>query len=228
MRPNEVAHKPSALPWGEAAALPLSAQTAYEALFKHAGLAPGKLDGLQSEDVAQAQTLNRGKRVLITGASGGVGICLVQLAAWAGVHVVAGSSSNERNREFLESLGANEVVEYGALGERFDIVVDCVGGKVLERCWGIVREGGVLVSVDSASFDFVNDHQKRGIAREGVRALFFIIEGDGETLGVVRDLANRQLLRSFVAATFDFEKIREAYDFANGRFEARGKVVLAI
>lgn len=228
---SEVARKP-AISFEEAAALPLSAQTAYEALFVHAGLAlplgvSGKVENQRQEDEDGCQ---RKKRVLVTGAAGGVGICLVQLAAWAGVHVVAASSSDQRNGDFLRGLGAHEVVEYGALseGEVFDVVVDCVGGGLLERCWGFVRDGGVLISVDSASFDFVEEHRKRGISREGVQALFFIVEGSAEALSVLADLVDRGVLRPSVAASFTFERVREAYDYANGRFEGRGKVVLTI
>lgn len=227
---DEVARKP-ALSWEEAAALPLSAQTAYEALFVHAGLAAPVVGEEEDQKQKDGQHRQVDKRILVTGAAGGVGICLVQLAAWAGVHVVAASSSDERNREFLESLGADEVIEYGALEGAlegtFDVVVDCVGGTVLEKCWGLVRDGGVLISVDSGSFDFVSSHLKSGIGRPNVTASFFIVEG-GNALGVLGKLADRGLLRSFVAASFGLERIREAYDLANGRFEGRGKVILTI
>jgi NADPH:quinone reductase-like Zn-dependent oxidoreductase len=229
VKTSEVARKP-AVSFEEAAALPLSAQTAYEALFVHAGLAlPSGLAG-KAEDEAEKDEKDdcRKKRVLITGAAGGVGICLVQLAALAGVHVVAASGSDERNGEFLRGLGADEVVEYGVIRGEFDVVVDCVGGGVLEKCWGFVKDGGVLVSVDSASFNFVEEHRKSGISREGVNALFFIVEGSAQTLSVLADLVDRGRLRSFVAASFPIERAREAYDYANGRFEGRGKVVLTI
>jgi NADPH2:quinone reductase len=157
----------------------------------------------------------------------------VQLAAWAGVRVVAASSSNLRNGEFLRGLGASEVVEYGDLeGEEggFDVIVDCVGGGVLSKCWRYVKGGGVLISVDSASFDFVAEHKKRGLCngKEDVKALFFIVEGSGDALSDLAALAGSGALRSFVAATFPFKSTMEAYDFANGRFEGRGKVVLTV
>ncbi|KAJ5774392.1 hypothetical protein N7457_009288 [Penicillium paradoxum] len=235
---SEVAPKPPNLGWEEAAALPLSAQTAYEALFVHAGLAlPLALGAAEAEPEKEDQEDGRGaekleKRVLITGAAGGVGIYLVQLAARAGVHVVAASGSVRRNGEFLKSLGADEVVEYAGLGEigekRFDVIVDCVGGDLLASCWGFVKDEGTLISVDSASFDFVAVHEELGLKKDGVKALFFIIQGSGETLRVLGDLAARGELRSFVAASFGIDRVREAYDYANGRFEGRGKVVLTV
>ncbi|KAJ5864080.1 uncharacterized protein N7529_005996 [Penicillium soppii] len=225
----ETARKP-AISFEEAAALPLSAQTAYEALFVHGGLGLPARFARERVDKAEEdeQRQERKQRVLVTGAAGGVGLFVVQLASWAGVHVVAASGSVERNGEFLRGLGADEIVEYGNDVGNFDLVVDCVGGGVLERCWEVLKDGGVLVSVDSASFDFVEVHRSRGIAREGVKALFFIVEGSAEVLGIIGDLVDRGILKSFVAASFPFERVQEAYDYANGRYEGRGKVVLTI
>ncbi|KAJ5748331.1 uncharacterized protein N7511_010027 [Penicillium nucicola] len=227
---DEVALKPRTLGWEEAAALPLSAQTAYEALFGHAGIA-SLVSGSGGEPGKRENASCR--RVLITGASGGVGVYLVQLAASAGVHVVAASSSNARNGEFLRELGVDEVIEYADLeGENgvFDVIIDCVGGDVLFKCWGSVKEDGVLISVDSASFDFVAEHQKLGLrdGKEKVKASFFIVQGSGEVLNALASLVDSGALRSFVAATFPIDSVQEAYDFANGRFDGRGKVVLTI
>jgi NADPH2:quinone reductase len=87
-----------------------------------------------------------------------------------------------------------------------------------------------LISVDSASFDFVAEHKKRGLCngKEDVKALFFIVEGSGEALSALAALAGSGALRSFVAAIFPFESATRAFDYANGRFEGRGKVVLTV
>ncbi|RAL13954.1 NADP-dependent oxidoreductase [Aspergillus homomorphus CBS 101889] len=246
--PDEVARKPAALSWEQAAALPLSALTAYEALFVHAGLtAPfpeaaaasrlkkkKKKKKEEEEEEAQAPAHKHPhRRLLITGAAGAVGVHLVQLAAAVkGLHVVAASSSNARNAEFLLGLGADEAVEYAELGgvrhAEFDVVVDAVGGEVLARCWEYVRADGpgVLVSVDSASYDFVQRHTERGIRKDGVRALFFIVQGSGTALRYLAELAERGLLLSLVNCVFPFERVQEAYELASGRYTGRGKVVL--
>jgi NADPH2:quinone reductase len=225
VKDEEVALKPAGLGWEEAAALPLSGLTGFEALFEKAGL-----------DVPVLETgggLNlHSKKVLITGAAGGVGVYLVQLAAIAGLHVVAATSSNARNEEFLRELGADETVEYGELvtGQdcRFDVIVDTVGGNVLAECWGFVKDDGVLVSVDSASFDFVRVHGERGIRKEGVRALFFIVEPSRPALEALARFAEMGRLRSFVLDTYPLAKAEEAYERASGRVSGRGKIVLVV
>ncbi|RAH69571.1 NADP-dependent oxidoreductase, partial [Aspergillus aculeatinus CBS 121060] len=234
---EEITHKPAGLSWEAAAGLPLSALTAYEALFVHFGV----IARPSIEDAAQnIMDKKRGKsshsQILITGAAGAVGIHLVQLAsAVKGCHVVGATSSDVRNGEFLRGLGADETVEYvdleTATKQRqwqagFDVVVDAVGGEVLARCWGCVRVGGVLISVDSGSFDFVERHKERGIWRGDVRALFFVVAGGGEELRWLAGLAGAGALVSLVNRSYPFERVREAYEFANGRYEGRGKVVL--
>jgi len=110
----------------QAAAVPLSALTAWQALFDHAHLAAGQ-------------------SVLIHGAAGGVGVFAVQLAHWAGAHVIATASA--RNRDFLHELGANEVIDYTTT--RFedgvhdvDLVFDTVGGDTLQRSWQVIKRRG--------------------------------------------------------------------------------------
>ncbi|KAJ5336255.1 hypothetical protein MYU51_009575 [Penicillium brevicompactum] len=223
---EEIALKPKDLTWEQAAALPLSAHTAYEALFVHAGVAVPSVD-VALENKTRPRPSNQ--RILITGAAGAVGIHLVQLASAAGLHVVAATSSNLRNRDFLHGLGANETIEYTSLDvdqSEFDFVIDAVGGDVLAKCWSRVKDNGVIVSVDSASFNFVQEHEKRGLRKPGVRALFFIVAGSSSTLQYLAELAGRGILQSLVIQTYPFEDVREAYEFANGRHTGRGKVVL--
>lgn len=226
VKEDEVALKPKCLSWEEAAALPLSAHTAYEALFVHAGLAIPSVDTALRN---KAQSSQHQKQILITGAAGAVGIHLVQLASAAGLHVVAATSSNARNQDFLRSLGADETTEYARLDgyqSDFDIIVDAVGGDVLAKCWNYVKDDGVLISVDSASYNFVEEHQKRGICKEGVQALFFIVTGSGEALRYLAELVEQGILQSLVIQTYPFRRVREAYEHANGRHTGRGKILL--
>lgn len=226
VKEDEIDRKPASLTFAQAAALPLSAHTAYEALFEHAGIPRPTVDEILSQRAIRQNTC-----FLITGAAGAVGIYLVQLAVAAGLRVVAASSSNARNGEFLRSLGAAEVVEYSVLTEyrgRFDVIIDTVGGGVLVGCWDYVAETGVLVTVDSASFNFVEEHERRGLRKPSVRALFFIVKGSSDALRYLAELADAGAIRPFVADVYPLEKAREAYDLANGRPSARGRVVLTV
>ena len=231
IREGEIARKPRDLSWEEAASLPLSALTAFEALFEHAGLPwPESSPG---EDQKQEQPRN-GKRVLVTGSSGGVGIYLIQLAAIAGLHVVAASSSNARNETFLKSLGATEVTEYSTLKENpetfSDYIIDTVGGEILAGCWSWISRTGTLVSVDSASSDFVNDRRGRGLCKgkENVRALFFIVKSNGKALERLAGLAGLGRLKPFVLKEFELAQARQAYGQASSKSSGRGKVVIKV
>ncbi|XHG07902.1 hypothetical protein AWENTII_011034 [Aspergillus wentii] len=215
LKESEVALKPKTLTWEEAASLPLSAQTAVEA-FQHAGI---NVDG------------GARKKVLITGAAGGVGMYLVQIGAIAGVHVVAATSSNARNEEFLRGLGASQVVEYGDLHaseNEFDAIIDTVGGEILEKCWSYVKGNGALISVDSASFDFVAEHKERGLRREGVKALFFIIKGDSHNLQKLANWTDSGKLKPFIVDSFPISQAQQAYEYASGRYSGRGKVIITV
>ena len=169
---------------------------------------------------------------MITGAAGAVGLYLVQLASISDVYTVAATSSNARNKEFLQTLGADETVEYSALlsgnKKSFDIIIDTVGGSVLSGCWENIKEGGSIISVDSASYDFVADHQKRSLSKEGVNASWFIVKGGRRVLGFLAQLAEMGMLRPFVLQTYPLSEVRQAYDHANGRYSGRGKVILTI
>lgn len=223
---DEVALKPTALTFAEAAAMPLSASTAYEALFEHACIPRPTVDELSARSAQR-----KDRRVLITGAGGALGLYLVQMAAGAGVSVVAASSSNARNGEFLRGLGADEVVEYSMLEEHrgtFDVIIDVVGGDLLKKCWAYVKETGMLISLESASYDFVEEHRKLGLSRDGVRAIFFVVKGSSEALRYIADAVDVGALRSFVVETYPLERAREAYDLANGRYSGRGKFILSL
>jgi NADPH:quinone reductase-like Zn-dependent oxidoreductase len=126
-----LARKPKSLRHAEAAVTPISALTAWQGLFERT-------------------QLERSQRVLIHGASGGVGTFAVQLARWRGAHVTATASA--ANTEFVRALGADKVIDYRTT--RFedvicdvDVVFDAVGGETTERSWGVLKPTGKLVTV---------------------------------------------------------------------------------
>lgn len=209
--------KPQSLSWAEAAALPLSALTADQALFVHAGL-----------DVNAQQA----KRVLVTGAAGGVGMFVVAFAAAAGYYVVGATSSNSRNEEFVRSMGAVEVVEHGQLAsqDKFNVVIDTVGDEVLASCWKTVRDDGYLISVDSASWNFVEEHKKSSLSAgiESVKAKFFIVEPSRDSMKRISAAVETEGIEGLVAKMMLFEQAREAYELSATRGYGRGKIVLVL
>ena len=203
--PGELAPKPRSLDFAQAAAVPLSALTAWQALFDHAALVAGQ-------------------SVLIHGAAGGVGVFAAQLAHWTGAHVIATASA--RNRDFLRDLGADEIIDYTTT--RFeeavhdvDVVFDTVGGDTLQRSWQVVKPGGVLVSIVSPQPTF-------GEAKVyNVRAEWFIVEPNASQLVQIGALIDAGHLRPIVDTVLPLAQARQAYEQGAGG-HTRGKIVLRV
>src|SRR6266496_2695950 len=203
--PSELAPKPRTLDYVQAAAVPLTALTAWQALFEHASLVAGQT-------------------VLIHGAAGGVGVFAVQLAHWAGAHVIATASA--RNRDFLHELGASVVIDYTIT--RFedvvhdvDLVFDTVGGDTLERSWQVVKPGGVLVSVVSPrpSFEEAKAH--------GVRPVWFVVEPNRQQLIQIGALIDAGQVRPIIETILPLSQASQAYE-QGARGHTRGKIVLRV
>ena len=196
---DDLAPKPANVDHVHAAATPIAALTAWQGLFERA-------------------RLTAGQRVLIHGASGGVGTFAVQLARWRGARVTATAST--ANLDFVRRLGADEVIDYRA--QRFDdvvadvdVVFDTVGGETLERSWGVLKPGGRLVTV-AASGEQTTD--------ERVRAAYFIVEPSRTQLSEIARLIDAGALRPFVGVVFPLAEARQAYQHK----PSRGKVVLRV
>jgi NADPH:quinone reductase-like Zn-dependent oxidoreductase len=119
----------------EAASVPLAALTAWQGLFEHGKLQPGQT-------------------VLVHAAAGGVGMFAVQLAKAKGARVIGNASA--KNADFVRSLGADEVIDYRSApfeksADGLDLVIDVLGGECAERSIGLLKAGGVLISISPAS-----------------------------------------------------------------------------
>lgn len=203
--PGELAPKPRSLNHVQAAAVPLTALTAWQALFEHADLVAGQ-------------------SVLIHGAAGGVGVFAVQLARWKGADVIATASA--RNRDFLRELGANEVIDYSTT--RFenvvhdvDLVFDLVGGDTLQRSWQAIKPGGALVSVVSPrpSFEEAKAYD--------ARPTWFVVEPNREQLIQIGTLIDAGRIRPIVETVLPLSQARQAYE-QGARGHTRGKIVLRV
>jgi NADPH:quinone reductase-like Zn-dependent oxidoreductase len=203
--PSELAPKPVTLDHVQAAAVPLSALTAWQGLFEYAKLVTGQT-------------------VLIHGAAGGVGVFAVQLARWAGAHVIANASA--RNRDFLFELGATEVIDYTTtrfedVVQSVDVVFDLVGGDSLQRSWQVVKPGGVLVSV-------VSPRPAAEVA-QGHDASFawFVVEPNREQLIQIGILIDAGHIRPIVETVLPLSEARQAYE-RGSKGHTRGKIVLRV
>jgi NADPH:quinone reductase-like Zn-dependent oxidoreductase len=201
-RPRSVSHV-------ETATLPLAALTAWQALVDHAAVKPGE-------------------RVLVTGSAGGVGNYVVQLAASLGGSVTA--TGRAAQREFVLGLGATTFLAsdsgHGAgptqapQGDGFDVVIDTVGGAVLDGSYGLTRRGGRLVTLGAPP-----DAAKA--AELGVQATFFVVTPDATELAHLAELVDDGKLRPVLSQTFPLRDGREAFQSATVPHPP-GKTVLIV
>jgi len=197
--PANIAPKPATLDHTRAAAVPISALTAWQALIERA-------------------QLSQGQRVLVHGAAGGVGSFAVQLARYKKAHVIATASA--ANTDFVTALGADEVIDYRTtpfetVVRDVDVVIDTVGGDTRHRSWGVLKKGGQLVTV-AADAEGLNDPRARDA--------FFIVEPNREQLIEISRLIDTGILRPIVGDVFSMDDVRQAYE----RKPGRGKNVLRV
>jgi NADPH:quinone reductase-like Zn-dependent oxidoreductase len=201
-----IAHKPTTLSHVEAASVPVIAVTAWQGLFD------------------QAQ-LTAGQTVLIHGGAGNVGAYAVQLARRAGIRTVTTAATDDI--AFARELGADTVVDFQT--ERFedaardvDAVLDLVGGETQNRSFGVLRQGGKLISA-------VSEPNQELAKKHGVDATFFLVKVTTRHLTDLTDLIDRGNLRTRVGAVLPLADAREAHYILEGRRPPpKGKIVLAV
>lgn len=230
VKETETCWKPSSLDWTQAAAVPLTALTAYQALFVKAGLDHPEFATMKEPSV-KLQKCN--KSILITGATGAVGTYLLQLARLTPVHAAAATRSVESNKTYLEGLGADRVVSYDSFAKgdmSFDIIVDTVGGQILQNCWSVVSETGIIISVHSDTYNFAAEHRALAEARKkpNVKTNWFIVEPSSADLQKLSFALERQFVKAIVAGSMPLKDAAEAYEKCNGSGAGRGKIVLTM
>src|SRR6476620_643612 len=204
VRESELALKPNSLHHVHAAAAPLAALTAWQALF----------------DTGQ---LMSGQRILIHGGSGGVGHVAVQLAKWKGAHVLATAST--RNQELLRELGVDEPIDY--MKQKFEnvardvnLVLDLIGGETQERSWSVLKKGGVLLSL-------VQPPSVEKAKALGVRAAFVAGHSSGAQLAEIAKLIDSGELKLTIDRILPLSEVRRAHELSKTG-HTRGKIVLRV
>lgn len=200
-------HKPSNIDHVQAAALPLAALTAYQALVDTADIQPGQ-------------------RVLIHAAAGGVGHLAIQIAKARGAYVIGTASSGKH--ELLRELGADELIDYRttdfteAVGD-VDVVLDTLAGDVRTRSLDVLRKGGTLVTILIGGLDA----DARKAAELGVRLEGMLVEADHAGMQAIADLVEQGKLRAHIDATFPLAEAAKAH--AHGETgRTTGKLVLTL
>jgi NADPH:quinone reductase-like Zn-dependent oxidoreductase len=201
---NEAASKPKNATFTDAAAVPLAALTAWQALI----------------DIAK---LSAGQTVLIHGGSGGVGSFAVQIAKARGARVIATAST--ANQDLLKQLGADVAIDYAKtkfedVAKEVDVVLDSVGRDTLARTYAVVKKGGIIVTLvarpDQAELD-----------RYGVRGSSLWAKPDGNELAEITKLIEVGKIKPIVSQVLPLSDAVKAVQQA-ATHHTRGKLVLKI
>lgn len=217
-----LAPMPDPLSFGEAAGLPLVALTAWEGVL----------------DKGNARTL---QRVLVHGATGGVGHVGLQLAKWRHCEVAV-TASTQQKLEIGADLGADMLINYQEEsieayverctgGEGFDLVFDTVAGKNLRRSIEAARLNGAVATVGAAGENLLRPAQQKGLSLHLVSMLIPMLHDfdrahHGEILEWTASLVEEGHLRPLVDdRSFTFDEIGDAHAYAEAG-EQIGKVVV--
>jgi len=201
---NEAATKPKSLTFVEAAAVPLAALTAWQALI----------------DTAK---ISAGQTVLIHGGSGGVGSFAIQIAKAHGAKVIATAST--QNQDLLKELGADVSIDYTKtkfeeVAKDVDVVLDPVGKYTLARSYGVVKKGGIVVSL-------VSSIDKAELEKHGIRGTPIGVTPNAAELGEITRMIEEKKLRPIVSQQFPLSEGAKADEKAETH-HTRGKMVIKI
>jgi NADPH:quinone reductase-like Zn-dependent oxidoreductase len=200
-----IAPKPKSLNHTHAASVPVVAVTAWQMVF----------------DFAQ---LSSGQSVLIQGGAGNVGGYAVQFAKLAGALVIATASA--RDVSYVRSLGGVGVIDYRATRfeervKEIDAVIDTVGGDTLDRSYGVLKRGGIVVSSAAQPSNEKAEHH-------GVRAVFFLVQVTTERLRKIAELIDAEKLRTEVGEVLWLDEACKGHEMLEGAPHRRGKIVIKV
>ncbi|NJK66070.1 MAG: NAD(P)-dependent alcohol dehydrogenase [Microcoleus sp. CSU_2_2] len=206
---SAAAIKPQNITHAEAAAVPISGLTALQAL----------------RDLGEIQA---GKKVLINGASGGVGTFAVQIAKAMNAEVTGVCSAT--NRDFVNNLGADFVLDYAEVdfakqAQKYDIILDAVSTKTFAECENVLQVEGVYIStlpsLDNLPPMFLS------LFVPGKKAKIIVANANTKDLGMLRELIESDKVEPIVDRTYSLQEVAAAHAYSEtGR--AVGKIVIVI
>ncbi|HMG05640.1 MAG TPA: NADP-dependent oxidoreductase [Chthoniobacterales bacterium] len=201
---SETAPKPKSASYAEAAAVPAAGSTAWQALIETA-------------------KLSAGQTVLIHGGSGGVGHFAIQIAKAQRAKVIATASS--ANQDFLKQLGADVAIDYTKtkfedVAKDVDVVLDMVGEETLKRSYGVVKKGGIIVSI-------VDEPEQAALDARGIRGAALRATPRADVLEELTRLIDAKKMKPVVSQVLPLSEVAKAHDQIATR-HTRGKVVLRV
>ena len=210
-----IVHKPSAVSFEDAAATPVAAITALQALRDKGGV-------------------QAGDKVLVHGASGGVGTYAIQIAKALGAEVTAVCSTS--NTEIARSLGADRVLDYTiedcARGdERYDLLIDIAGTRPFRQLRRVLKPGATVVIVGGPRKGKLVGplghvaRTKLGSLFASQNATFFIAKLDKEGMETLRELLEAGTLTTVIDSSYPLERLADALDHM-GEGHPRGKIII--
>ena len=201
-----LARIPDNISFEEAACVPLAGLTAWQCLFDFGNI-------------------KKGEKVLIHAGAGGVGTFAVQLAKEAGAYVA--TTAGTHNVEFLESLGADEVIDYKKQDfekvlKDYDFVLDSMGGEIQKKSFTVLKEGGRLASI-------VSNPDQEIASQKNIKSGNVWLDPNGEQLAKMADLLEQNKLKVVIGHRFPLseEGIKEAHALSESH-HAKGKIVIEI
>jgi NADPH:quinone reductase-like Zn-dependent oxidoreductase len=201
---NEVALKPKAITFEQAAGVPLAATTAWQALI----------------DTAHLQA---GQTVLIFGGSGGVGHFAVQIAKARGARVIATASTE--HQDLLKQLGVDQAIDYSKtkfedVVKDVDVVLEATRSDSMARSYGIVRKGGFVVSI-------TGEPDQAELDKHGIRGASVGVHPDAQELEELAKLIEAKKVKPIVSQTFPLADASKAHQQIETHHTA-GKIVLTV
>ncbi len=204
---NTAALKPKNMTHSQAAAVPLAGLTAFQGLLDLGQIRPGQ-------------------KVLINGASGGVGTFAIQIAKAMKTEVIGVCSSN--NITLVESLGANRVIDYNQIdftkeSEQYDIIFDAVGKETFSSCEKVLKPDGIYVStlptVENLAPTLFT------LFMPGKKSKLILAQPNSRDLISLRELIEAGLVKSVIDRTYKLEEIAAAHAYSE-MGHAVGKIVI--
>ncbi|MEG4210603.1 NAD(P)-dependent alcohol dehydrogenase [Microcoleus sp. S13_B4] len=206
---SDAAIKPKNITHAEAAAVPIAGLTALQSL----------------RDLGQLQA---GNKVLVNGASGGVGTFAVQVAKAMNAEITGVCSA--KNRELVKSLGADFVLDYAEVdftqqSDKYDIILDAVGTRTFDDCEKVLQPEGVYISTLPSLDNLAPMLTSWFIS--GKKAKFILANANTSDLGALRELIESEKVEPIVDRTYSLQEVAAAHVYSEtGR--AIGKIAIVI